>query len=262
MSPSSSRSTPTLLLLLLAAPLSLAWTTIPRPQRTNTGLHVLSDPSSSVAVASSALATLDSFWQTDPYAAAAIACGFKASAADMVAQKNPPVEEEKKEELIPALSPALSPATDYKRNAAFLLYGSLYQGISQEFIYNHLYPVWFGSGNEIPVVLTKVAFDLLVQTTLVTLPMAYCIKGAIFGTNLQESLTKYWKDVQTQGLLQKYFTLWGPVQCLTFGVVPEHYRVTFIAVVSFFWLIILSQISSKGDDIVETTASLQSEEAM
>ena len=32
-------------------------------------------------------------------------------------------------------------SADWKRNFAFLVYGSLYQGVTQEFIYNHAYPV-------------------------------------------------------------------------------------------------------------------------
>ena len=56
---------------------------------------------------------------------------------------------------------------------------------------------------------------------------------------------KYIHDIQHQALLQKAFAIWGPVQCLTLSVIPEHYRVTFIALVSFFWLILLSPIISK-----------------
>jgi protein Mpv17 len=50
--------------------------------------------------------------------------------------------------------------------------------------------------------------------------------------------------VQQEGLLQKYWMLWVPVQTLTFGVVPQHLRIVFIAAVSFVWLMILSSISS------------------
>jgi hypothetical protein len=62
-----------------------------------------------------------------------------------------------------------------------------------------------------------------------------------------EALRRYFDDIKNHGLLKKYVTLWGPVQCLTFSVIPEHFRVSFIAVVSFFWLIILSSITSKAD---------------
>ena len=239
-----------------------------------------SSSSSSSLVANAIMTSLDSFWQGSPYTAAAIACGVKASAADMVAQKKAASDLE--EEVLsmevelqqqqpasflpfsqappqpqpdPTPLPTTIVATDYKRNAAFLLYGSLYQGVSQEFIYNHLYPVWFGTGQDIPTVLTKVAFDVTCQTTLVTLPVAYLIQGALLGSHPQASLRNYVSDIQHQGLLQKYVSLWGPVQCLTFGVVPEHYRVTFIAFVSFFWLIVLSQISSSSSSLSSSSSS-------
>ena len=234
-----------------------------------------------VTLAQSALATLDSFWTTSPYTAAAIACGLKASAADMVAQtkarKNDELwqdelvleqqqqQEEASDFFVPFFKPQSTTtpssstiettttiATDYKRNAAFLLYGSLYQGMTQEFVYNHLYPAWFGTATSWDVVLTKVAFDLTCQTTLVTLPVAYLLQACVFGQTPGAALQKYVHDVQHQQLLQKYVALWGPVQCLTFGVVPEAYRVTFIAGVSFFWLIVLSGISS--EDAAAATA--------
>jgi protein Mpv17 len=226
------------------------------------------------------LTTLDTFWQTSPYAAAAIVCGFKASAADMVAQKrdyrkraekerkladeieaaklgsqepvddtpiiyNPDVSEDGTTRNVAAVSTSLSKKADWKRNTAFLLYGSLYQGVAQEHIYNHLYPVWFGSGTSTTVVLAKVLFDLLVQTTLVTLPIAYITKSLIYRYSFREAMRRYVDDIRNHGLLKKYYLLWGPVQCITFSVVPEHWRVTFIAAVSFFWLIILSTIASK-----------------
>jgi hypothetical protein len=60
-------------------------------------------------------------------------------------------------------------------------------------------------------------------------------------------MRRYVGDIKNHGLLKKYVALWGPVQCLTFSVVPEHFRVTFIAVISFFWVIILSSITSKAE---------------
>lgn len=52
---------------------------------------------------------------------------------------------------------------DYKRNLAFTVYGAVYQGMAQEFIYNHMYGAWFGVGTNVRTVLTKVLFDLLIQ---------------------------------------------------------------------------------------------------
>jgi len=222
-----------------------------------TQLHLALDPSS--LTVASALTALDTFWQTEPYTAAAIACGVKASAADIVAQQSAMEVDDDDEELVVMEVPQVlveqeqeesTTTTDYKRTMAFLVYGSLYQGMSQEYIYNHLYPTWFGSGTSWDIVLMKVGFDLLIQTTLVTLPVAYLIKGCLFQQSPFLSLKQYVGDIRDQQLLQSYYMLWGPVQMLTFSVVPEHYRVTFIAAVSFFWLIRLSQIAANSTDAV------------
>jgi protein Mpv17 len=215
------------------------------------------------ALLSTALAAVDSFWKTSPYAAAAIVCGIKASAADFVAQHRQFRKEASKaqddETAAAAAAAPLSvtsstgaaavplpqPKVDKLRNLAYLIYGAVYQGITQEYVYNHLYPAMFGPGTDILTVLTKVCFDLFVQTILVTLPIAYLSKALIFRYSAREAFRRYADDIRNHGLLTKYFTLWGPVQCITFSIIPEHFRVTFIAAVSFFWLIILSSIASK-----------------
>lgn len=205
--------------------------------------------------------------------AGAIVCGVKASAADFIAQKRPTmrrkstqkstitggggnVEKDEDAESLSSDTSSLRPLVffDWRRNLGYLLYGSIYQGIAQEFIYNTLYPVFFGTGSDVVTVVKKVCFDLFFQTTLVTLPTAYYIKNIVLGTTLGQSTRQYLQDVQHANLLTKYFLLWGPVQAITFSIVPEHFRITFIAMVSFFWVIILSSISSRTrpDDNVAT----------
>jgi protein Mpv17 len=152
---------------------------------------------------------------------------------------------------------------------AYLLYGSLYQGVAQEYIYNHLYPVWFGAGNNIQTVFSKVAFDVTIQTCFVTLPIAYLAKASIFQYSAGEAFRRYWDDIRNHGLLKKYISLWAPVNSLTFSVIPVHYRVSFIAFVSFFWLIILSSIASRqriptevNEDADAVEVTLQQEECV
>ena len=186
---------------------------------------------------SQVLAAIDAFYHTAPYATGAITCGAKASAADFIAQR--------RQRNFSKFEKA--------RNIAFLLYGAVYQGVAQEYIYNHCYTAWFGSSNQPIVVLKKVLFDLCVQTTLVTLPVAYLTKAAIFRYSIRQGLRQYKHDVVNNGLLKKYFALWGPVQCLTFSVIPEHLRISFIAAVSFFWLIILSTISARVQQVAPST---------
>ena len=215
----------------------------------STGLHA------------SLLTGIDIFFQNSPYTAAALVCGFKASAADGVAQFQEWKEMRKqreemmmdKNELLMYVSNINNDASDsiedegtvdVRRNVAFITYGALYQGLTQEFIYNHVYPIWFGTGTDFVTVFDKVAFSLLVQTTLLTLPSLYIIKSLIEQTSITTAFDKYRNDIRNQQLLQKFYLLWGPVLTLTFSVIPEQYRVTFIAAISFFWLIILSGISN------------------
>ena len=224
------------------------------------------------------LSLIDQFVQSSPYTTAAITCGIKASSADFIAQKRQlrkrnetknnskntndelPKDNDQGSTLLTSTTATSSCTTtkvktDVSRNIAFLLYGALYQGIGQEYIYNHLYPGLFGTGTNPVTVLTKVAFDLLIQTTILTLPVAYGIKAMIYQYSFQEAFRRYIDDIRYHGLLTKYFTLWGPVQCLTFSIIPERYRISFIAIVSFFWLIVLSTISSRVRSAVGTVNS-------
>jgi hypothetical protein len=210
------------------------------------------------AFLSTAAAAVDTFWRTSPYAAAGLICGTKASAADFIAQqrqyhKRQADDSDSEVQLnddgsLAVVLEEVEPAAnkmDLQRNFVYIIYGAFYQGMAQEYIYNHLYPVLFGAGTDIRTVLTKVTFDLLLQTTLVTLPIAYMSKALLYRYSVGEAWRRYVDDIRNHGLLTKYFALWGPVQCLTFSVVPQHLRVTFIALISFFWVIILSSIASK-----------------
>jgi hypothetical protein len=76
------------------------------------------------------LAVIDHFFQVSPYSAAAITCGIKASAADFVAQKRD-YRKRKEQAKIDQTPKPKRKNTDYQRNLAFILYGSLYQGMAQ-----------------------------------------------------------------------------------------------------------------------------------
>eukprot|EP00542_Grammatophora_oceanica_P022776 CAMPEP_0194026644 /NCGR_PEP_ID=MMETSP0009_2-20130614/954_1 /TAXON_ID=210454 /ORGANISM="Grammatophora oceanica, Strain CCMP 410" /LENGTH=195 /DNA_ID=CAMNT_0038665461 /DNA_START=232 /DNA_END=819 /DNA_ORIENTATION=- len=183
-------------------------------------------------------AAIGTFYETQPYLSAFLTCGFKASAADLVVQRQTPGQEaeESKDE---------KTKIDIPRNMAFLLYGGLYQGCVQEFIYNNVFPTVFGTDVTPITVLEQVAVDLLGLTPFLCLPVAYLVKAGIHHEQtLQEGLEKYVSHVEQEGLLFKYWAVWLPVQTLTFSVIPHHFRIAFIAVASFFWLMILSTISA------------------
>eukprot|EP00746_Dinoflagellata_sp_MGD_P012893 gnl/MRDRNA2_/MRDRNA2_127633_c0_seq1.p1 gnl/MRDRNA2_/MRDRNA2_127633_c0~~gnl/MRDRNA2_/MRDRNA2_127633_c0_seq1.p1 ORF type:complete len:435 (-),score=54.31 gnl/MRDRNA2_/MRDRNA2_127633_c0_seq1:5-1219(-) len=198
----------------------------------------------------SALVIVNSFFKDYPYISSFIVTGLKGCVADGIAQVSERDDTSKRK------------AFCWLRNLAFLLYAGCYQGCMQHFIYNKMFPIMFGAGSDLQTVFLKVFFELFIQTPLVCLPLAYLIKAIIFKglalKCLQQGLSAYINDVVNHGILQKYWMLWGPVQCLTFSVVPEHLRISFIAAVSFFWTIILSSIVNRN---VDRNSKKQGEEA-
>lgn len=191
------------------------------------------------------LGALNQFFKTSPVLSSFLTCGLKASVADVIAQKREFNAEthlsnckEKKFKLTSMSLP---------RNLSFVLYGGLYLGIGQHFMYNHIFPHIFGTSKSLKVVLSKVIFDMCLISTTISLPLAYITKALIYRLTIKEGLKQYVNDCVKHGLWLKNFSVWAPMQCLTFGVIPEHLRVSFIALVSFFWLIILSSICAKDE---------------
>jgi hypothetical protein len=151
-------------------------------------------------------------------------------------------------EVIDPNSLTINNQIEYQRNLAFILYGGLYQGIAQEYIYNYLFPMWFGTGNDIMTVLTKVSFDLLIISPFICIPIAYIVKSVIYNQTLMDGIQKYIYDLKYKKLLLTYYSIWFPAGLCSFGLVPDHLRIAFIAFVSFFWLIILSTVSSSKEE--------------
>jgi protein Mpv17 len=229
--------------------------------------------------------TINAFFQNDPYLAAFLTCSFKASAADIVAQNQEDLggEEEANEFSNSNSNPLVVVDDNYddnnnlsgvnlSRNLGFLLYGGLYQGMAQCYLYNVVYPALLGTATEAgdwTLIAKQVLVDNLLFAPLLCLPLAYCFKAAFTSDNIMEeewdilfqsSLTKYVDDVRHKGLLTKYWSLWIPVQCLTFGVIPPQFRVAFVGFVSFFWICILSTVVSSSSST--TTISSSNEEEL
>lgn len=183
------------------------------------------------------LGTVDTFYRTSPYLAAFLTCATKAASSDAISQRTV-------ERVLSSAGKVTEHRFCFSRNAAFTLYGGLYGGLGQYYIFNELYPALFGTSTDITTVAIKVAFDQLVLTPFLCLPLAYLFKAAVFRTSLRATIEHYVRDAK-RDLLWKYWAIWTPAQCLTFSVVPDHLRIPFIAFVSFFWLILLSTISNR-----------------
>ena len=180
-------------------------------------------------------AAIGTFYKNSPLASAFVTCAIKGSAADFVAQS-------KTQRVSHGGSIGLAPMQfQLKRNLAFLLYGGIYQGLGFEFFYNILFPKLFGDS-----IAKKVFASMFVLTPCVTLPLAYLFKAMVLQDSLQNALNQYKSDVMEKGLLSKYWLMWIPLQTLSFAVVPQHFRISFIAAFSFFWMILFSIISSRN----------------
>ena len=236
---------------------------------------------------------VDDFYHTQPYVAAFLTCSVKASAADWVAQSRQHLAaletQQQKNNKSAAKVHQEQPSLDIWRNFGFILYGGVYQGVAQNFLFNHFYPQLFGHLQPSWLaVAAQVSLDTLVTCPLVCLPLAYVFK-ALFTAEYPEDdgesttvrimqeeneaglvsrlvalndeidrlcrvstaaldtgVTQYRHDVMHRGLLGTYWSLWVPVQTLTFSVVPPAYRIVFVACVSFFWVAILSSIISNS----------------
>lgn len=185
------------------------------------------------------LSAVSRFYKTCPYSAAFLTCSLKGAAADLVAQKTG--------------SDRPAGGLDRRRLLAFLLYGGLYQGMVQEYAYNNLFSAWFGRGTDWRSVFIKVGFNLAAWSPLVTLPAAYVIKAAVFRQTAGETLRAYMHDIRKEGLLTKFWMMWLPLHTLTFSVVPEHLRITWIAMWSFLWMILFSKIAARKGDPKDTS---------
>ena len=143
-------------------------------------------PAASIRMQIDVFSAVDTFYQSAPIQAAFVTCGVKASLSDTISQRS-------------ATGNVTRGGFCFSRNSAFILYGAIYQGVTQHFIYNDFFPVCssdpshstgareagrvapialaspssrralralqilFGSGNDAGTVAAKVAFDQLVH---------------------------------------------------------------------------------------------------
>ena len=196
------------------------------------------------SAAAAAFSAIDALWKANTLISAALVCAIKATAADLVAQKR---QQRAYADIDKTTSCSSNPEfkLSFRRTLSFAIYGALYQGMAQELIYNNLYTHMFGSGKTMDVVVMKVLFDAVFHNALICIPMAYAVKAFVFQYSLATGIRQYIDDVKNHGLLLKYYTLWMPVNAMIFSIIPTHWRITVMAMVSFFWMIILSTISSR-----------------
>mmetsp|Transcript_9267 Transcript_9267/g.15253 ORF Transcript_9267/g.15253 Transcript_9267/m.15253 type:complete len:260 (+) Transcript_9267:79-858(+) len=144
---------------------------------------------------------------------------------------------------------------DIKRNLAMILYSGTILGLFCSVMYNQLFPIMFaGETNPLLLAIKMALFDGFINAPLIWLPPAYIAKALIYNQPKRKALQKYVTDVKENGLLKKYWSLWLPASLTNFLFVPAHFRVTFVAGVSFFWMIMLSIVANNNEEEVVDNA--------
>jgi len=118
----------------------------------NSALHL-----NSQSLVASTLGAADAFWRNSPYIAAALTCGFKASAADCVAQRRQRIEENSSDNDVVESSGNVALAVQSPRRAGGSTCTEIWHSLSMvpctkewpkntsTTIYDHLYPAFLPS---------------------------------------------------------------------------------------------------------------------
>mmetsp|Transcript_4687 Transcript_4687/g.13011 ORF Transcript_4687/g.13011 Transcript_4687/m.13011 type:complete len:222 (-) Transcript_4687:304-969(-) len=173
-----------------------------------------------------------------PFATGLITTGLKTTAADLFAQK---ILERRKE-------------IDWQRNATFTAFGFAYLGCFQYFLYNKVFqklchPLRLSYGQPAAVG-AKVFLDQAVHHPLLYFPVFYSIKAFTLGEPIYEyTSTKYKSEIVES--CKALWSVWVPAQIVNFSIVPVHFRIPYVAGVSFLWTVILSVMQGVFDSSKE-----------
>ena len=169
---------------------------------------------------SSPFKILNEFYKTNRFKGAFLTCALKGCSADLVAQTIASKREQREEELrllqeensglqrfnritrSGHISVKKKFTWDMRRSLVFLIYGGFYQGCVLEFVYNDILPL-LGKGTDVRTVAKKVAADMGFISPLITIPMAYLVKGSLIGNTPVDSIKNYYADVVNEGLVLK-----------------------------------------------------------
>jgi len=163
-----------------------------------------------------------------PLPVAFATCWVKGSASDVVTQSIV----EKKEKI------------DWRRNAAFATFSGAYLGCGQHVVYNVLFTRWFGSAQNLPTALKKVAADGLWHVPMLYLPLYYSFQDTMLGDGPAAGLKRY--SEEWLSCMKPYWSMWTFFHLANFRFTPPELRIGAIACMSFLWLMVLSYVSHQS----------------
>ena len=176
----------------------------------------------------SLLQRCDAFLERRPLLGSAVVMGVKAWLADLLVQ----CAVEKRD------------TVDQGRSLLFATFGASYQGIFQYLMYNRGFEVWF-PGRGVRNVVTKIMLTNLISDPVFFFPSFYTMREAMNGERgvsatemVTRALEKYRNNCWTDW--RNSWVIWVPAHAVTYGFVPVHLRISWIATVSFAYVMLLS----------------------
>jgi protein Mpv17 len=131
---------------------------------------------------------------------------------------------------------------DPKRSALFASFGFLYQGCAQYYIVNlgweRLFP-----GTKPGNVLAKVAGMNFLSDPLLFMPTFYIFRETLVQGVLSLSTAKLALEKYLENCLLDWrnsWLVWLPGHAVTYGIMPPHKRIPWMAFLSFFYMVVLS----------------------
>ena len=153
----------------------------------------------------------------------------------------------------------LSGAAEYRpgRTAAFAVWSALYCGVGVYSLYSVLLPrIWPTTGVVPSLVRRHVAFSVLFDNLLATpflcMPTYYLCRIGLASSSEERrrpgaiaaaALRVY--AAEARDVLRLSWSLWFPIHCLTFTVVPIKLRTHFVALCSFVTLMCMSCLQGR-----------------
>eukprot|EP00931_Biecheleriopsis_adriatica_P059488 TRINITY_DN35604_c0_g1_i2.p1 TRINITY_DN35604_c0_g1~~TRINITY_DN35604_c0_g1_i2.p1 ORF type:complete len:248 (+),score=38.71 TRINITY_DN35604_c0_g1_i2:48-791(+) len=153
-----------------------------------------------------------------PFTMAFLLYSSKAAGCDIFAQK---VIEKRKQ-------------LEARRMIAAALFGGVYAGCVQHFIFNRVFTVLFGSAGSIATGAKKTMADALVQTPLMWLPTFLAFDEVLCHGSIVGLKDRWCREVGPT--MKLYAMMWPAVHLYNFAFVPVELRMTVIAAASLVWL--------------------------
>lgn len=145
-----------------------------------------------------------------------------------------------------SLAPVLdtSRVFDMYRASAMALFSGTFCGCGYHWIFNKAYVAIFGTSTSWAVTLAKTFGDGLIVFPFMYMPTFYFFDELFRSGSIRRIPARFCEEMG--GCMETYMYFWPLANMLMFKVVPSELKVTYIAFVSFGWLLILSYIAQQS----------------